>query len=94
MTRSNTASFSHPPRRSLLCAAAALLCLAAGPLAAQEAFPSKPIRFIVPYAAGGTPDLVARTVGARMAQSLGQPVIIENRPGAGGNIGMDAVAKA
>ena len=94
MTRSNSASFSHPPRRSLLCAAAALLCLAAGPLAAQEAFPSKPIRFIVPYAAGGTTDLVARTVGARMAQTLGQPVIIENRAGAGGNIGMDAVAKS
>jgi tripartite-type tricarboxylate transporter receptor subunit TctC len=78
----------------VLCAAAALLCLAAGPLAAQEAFPSKPIRFIVPYAAGGTTDLVARTVGARMAQTLGQPVIIENRAGAGGNIGMDAVAKS
>ncbi|MEG1768262.1 MAG: tripartite tricarboxylate transporter substrate binding protein [Comamonas sp.] len=94
MPRSTIATFSHPPRRSLLCAAAALLCLAAGPLAAQEAFPSKPIRFIVPYAAGGTTDLVARTVGARMAQTLGQPVIIENRAGAGGNIGMDAVAKS
>ncbi len=94
MPRPTTAPFPHQPRRSLLCAAAALLCLAAGPLAAQEAFPSKPIRFIVPYAAGGTTDLVARTVGARMAQTLGQPVIIENRAGAGGNIGMDAVAKS
>lgn len=94
MPHPTTAPFPHPPRRSLLCAAAALLCLAAGPLAAQEAFPSKPIRFIVPYAAGGTTDLVARTVGARMAQTLGQPVIIENRAGAGGNIGMDAVAKS
>ncbi|WP_299009573.1 tripartite tricarboxylate transporter substrate-binding protein, partial [uncultured Caulobacter sp.] len=61
---------------------------------AQEAFPARPIRFIVPYAAGGTTDLVARTVGARMAQTLGQPVIIDNRGGAGGNIGMDAVAKS
>ena len=94
MPRSTIAHFSHPPRRSVLCAAAALLSLAAGPLVAQEAFPSKPIRFIVPYAAGGTTDLVARTVGARMAQTLGQPVIIENRAGAGGNIGMDAVAKS
>jgi len=94
MPHPTTAPFPHQPRRSLLCAAAALLCLAAGPLAAQEAFPSKPIRFIVPYAAGGTTDLVARTVGARMAQTLGQPVIIENRAGAGGNIGMDAVAKS
>ena len=82
------------PRRALLCAATAALLCAAGPLAAQDAFPSKPIRFIVPYAAGGTTDLVARTVGARMAQTLGQPVVIDNRGGAGGNIGMDAVAKA
>lgn len=82
------------PRRALLCAATAALLSAAGPLAAQDAFPSKPIRFIVPYAAGGTTDLVARTVGARMAQTLGQPVVIDNRGGAGGNIGMDAVAKA
>ena len=82
------------PRRALLCAATAALLGAAGPLAAQDAFPSKPIRFIVPYAAGGTTDLVARTVGARMAQTLGQPVVIDNRGGAGGNIGMDAVAKA
>ncbi|WP_454752565.1 Bug family tripartite tricarboxylate transporter substrate binding protein [Cupriavidus necator] len=59
-----------------------------------DAFPSKPIRFVVPYAAGGTTDLVARTVGQRVGEKLGQPVVIENRPGAGGNIGMDAVAKA
>ena len=83
------------PRRALLGAATlALLGLAAGPLAAQAAFPNKPIRFIVPYAAGGTTDLVARTVGDRMAQTLGQQLLIDNRPGAGGNIGMDAVAKA
>jgi len=61
---------------------------------AADSFPAKPIRFIVPYSAGGTTDLVARTVGARMAQTLGQTVIVENRAGAGGNIGMDVVAKA
>ncbi|WP_231993299.1 tripartite tricarboxylate transporter substrate binding protein [Mitsuaria sp. 7] len=66
---------------------------AALPAMAQD-FPSKPIRFIVPYAAGGTTDLVARTVGAHMSQTLGQTVVIENRGGAGGNLGMDAVAKA
>jgi len=83
------------PRRTLLGAgAAAVLASAAGPLAAQERFPTRPIRFVVPYAPGGTTDLVARTVGARMAQALGQPVDIDNRGGAGGNIGMDAVAKA
>lgn len=59
-----------------------------------QGFPSKPIRFVVPYLPGGTTDLVARTVGEQVAQKLGQPVVIENRPGAGGNIGMDAVAKA
>jgi tripartite-type tricarboxylate transporter receptor subunit TctC len=64
------------------------------PSAAQEPFPNRPIRFVVPYAAGGTTDLVARAVGARLAQTLGQSVIIDNRAGAGGNIGMDAVAKA
>ena len=61
---------------------------------AQSAFPSKPIRFIVPYTAGGTTDLVARVVGQKVSDKLGQPVVIENRAGAGGNIGMDAVAKA
>ena len=62
--------------------------------AAAQSFPTKPIRFIVPYAAGGTTDLVARLVGERMKETLGQPLIIENRPGAGGNIGMAEVAKA
>ena len=67
----------------------------ATPLFAQPAaFPSKAIHFIVPYVPGGTTDLVARTVGAKVAEKLGQPVIVENRGGAGGNIGMDAVAKA
>ena len=61
---------------------------------AQAAFPQKPITFVVPYLAGGTTDLVARVVGEHMAHTLGQPVVIENKPGAGGNIGMDAVAKS
>lgn len=94
MTHSNPIFSFHHQRRVLLCCATALLGLAADPLAAQEAFPAKPIRFIVPYAPGGTTDLVARTVGARMSQTLGQPVIIDNRAGAGGNIGMDVVAKS
>lgn len=61
---------------------------------AEAAFPQKPITFVVPYLAGGTTDLVARVVGEHMARTLGQPVVIENKPGAGGNIGMDAVAKS
>jgi tripartite-type tricarboxylate transporter receptor subunit TctC len=62
--------------------------------ATAQGFPNKPIKFVVPYLPGGTTDLVARTVGEQVSQKLGQPVVIENRPGAGGNIGMDAVAKA
>jgi tripartite-type tricarboxylate transporter receptor subunit TctC len=74
---------------------AALALALVAPLLAQAAdFPARPIRFIVPYTAGGTTDLVARTVGQRVGEKLGQPVVIENRGGAGGNIGMDAVAKA
>jgi tripartite-type tricarboxylate transporter receptor subunit TctC len=70
------------------------LTFATATSAFAQAFPAKPIRFVVPYLAGGTTDLVARTVGEQMGRRLGQPVVIENRPGAGGNIGMDAVAKA
>jgi tripartite-type tricarboxylate transporter receptor subunit TctC len=69
-----------------------LMLTAAGAHAAD--YPAKPIRFVVPYLAGGTTDLVARAVGQKVGEKLGQPVIIENRGGAGGNIGMDAVAKA
>ena len=73
-----------------------LLALAATPwlASAQDAWPTKPIRFIVPYLPGGTTDLVARTTGEFVGKKLGQAVVIENRPGAGGNIGMDVVAKA
>ncbi|MBV5293321.1 MAG: tripartite tricarboxylate transporter substrate binding protein [Curvibacter lanceolatus] len=91
----NSLQALHPRRALLGAAAVAVVSLfGSASLVAQEAFPARPIRFVVPYAAGGTTDLVARTVGARMAQTLGQPVIIDNRAGAGGNIGMDAVAKA
>jgi len=89
---------AHAGRRALLLAAltgAAALTASFGAAAAPgDGYPSRPIRFVVPYAAGGTTDLVARTVGQRVGEKLGQPVVIENRPGAGGNVGMDAVAKA
>jgi tripartite-type tricarboxylate transporter receptor subunit TctC len=63
-------------------------------LVAAAAYPEKPIKLIVPSAAGSTPDVVARIVGERLATALGQPVIIDNRPGAIGTIGLAAVAKA
>ena len=61
---------------------------------AQDAYPTKPIRIIVAYPAGGANDIVARTIGQELAQDLGQPVVIENRSGAAGTIGAEAAAKS
>ena len=58
--------------------------LLAGSANAQDVWPSKPIKFIVAYSAGGTGDLVARTIGNQLARDLKQPVVVENRPGASG----------
>ncbi len=70
-----------------------LLCCLAGPAAAQD-WPAKPLRMIVPYAAGGLPDTMARILGARLGELIGQQIVIENRGGAGGIAGTEAVAKA
>ena len=77
--------------RAISCIAALLLLPS---LAAAQAFPSKPIKFIVPLAAGGTGDTLARAVAEEMSKELGQPVVCENRPGAGGLIGAEAVLNA
>ena len=61
---------------------------------APDNYPSRPVRLITNFAAGGAIDAVARAVGARLAETMGQPFVVDNRPGAGGNIGADAVAKA
>ena len=68
--------------------------LLALPAMADEAYPTRPIRLVVPFPAAGPTDIVARTVGARMSELLGQPFVIDNRAGAGGSIGSDLVAKA
>src|SRR5262245_12425138 len=75
---------------------AAFLILTAGlaSAAAAQTWPTKPIRMIAPFPAGGLVDVLARAVGEELARTLGQPVVVENRPGAGGNIGADVVAKA
>lgn len=74
---------------------AALACIALNPAAVfGQAFPSKPVRFIVPFAPGGQSDVVARTVGQKLSERWGQPVIIENKPGAATTLGADFVAKA
>ena len=59
-----------------------------------QTFPTKPVRIVVPQTPGGASDALARIVGQKLSEKWGQPVVIENRAGAGGNIGMDAVAKA
>jgi tripartite-type tricarboxylate transporter receptor subunit TctC len=81
-------------RRTLLATAAGALALAAAPSIAQDAYPSKPIRIIVPFTAGGIVDSIARTIGEKMSTKYGQPVVIENKVGAGGAIGTDFVAKS
>jgi tripartite-type tricarboxylate transporter receptor subunit TctC len=81
--------------RALACAAALLIpfALAQGALT-QEKYPDRPIRFIAPFPAGGAADAIARTIGEQLVAQMGQPVVIDNRPGAGGRIATDLVAKS
>jgi len=86
---------SRLPRRILLGGSLAwLLCAGALPVQAQTAYPSRPVLMVVPQAAGGTNDIVGRVVGQKLGEVLGGSVVVENRPGAGGNIGTQAVARA
>ncbi len=74
-----------------------LVALAAAAVPMQvlaQAWPSKPIKYVVPFAPGGTTDILARTVGEKLSIALGQPVVVENKPGAGGGVGADYTAKA
>jgi len=75
----------------------ALVALVAAAVPMQvlaQAWPSKPIKYVVPFAPGGTTDILARTVGEKLSIALGQPVVVENKPGAGGGVGADFTAKA
>jgi tripartite-type tricarboxylate transporter receptor subunit TctC len=73
---------------------ALLVAALAAPAVMAQGFPSKPIRIVVPFAAGGAVDVVARAVGQRMAEQMGSPVVVDNRPGASANLGAELVAKA
>jgi tripartite-type tricarboxylate transporter receptor subunit TctC len=80
--------------RYTLAVLALLSMLPATPLSAQVAYPTRPIKFVTPFAPGGTGDTLARIIGHHLSERLGQSVVVESRPGAGGNIGADSVAKS
>ena len=81
-------------RSALISVALSAIAFAAIPAAAQTSWPTKPVKIVVPFAPGGTTDILARAVAPELSKALGQPFIVENRAGAGGNIGADLVAKS
>jgi len=82
------------PRRTLLGSGIALALAAAAPHALAQAYPNRAVRIIVPYAAGGATDITARTIGEKLSTRLGQPVLVDNRAGAGGVLGTDQALKS
>ncbi|MGJ7545487.1 Bug family tripartite tricarboxylate transporter substrate binding protein [Variovorax sp. LT1R16] len=86
--------FPSNRRTALVAAVATALAVIAAPAWAQGAWPNKPVRIVVPFAAGGTTDILARAMAPELSKAFGQPFIVDNRGGAGGNVGTDMVAKA
>src|SRR5882724_6100876 len=83
-----------PRRKFLHLAAGAAALPAVSRIARAQAYPTRPVRIVVSFTAGGAGDIVARLMGQWLSERLGQPFVIENRPGAGGNIGTEAVVRA
>ncbi len=93
MSRSTDGPYRRAVRRSLLCLGAAL-ALGAAPTYAQDAYPSRPIRLVVPFGPGGLADITMRAVGRKLGERIGQPIVVENKPGAGGIVAATAVLNA
>ena len=83
-----------PHRQFLHLAASAAALPAVSRMARAQAYPSRPVRMIVPFGSAGASDIVARVMGQWLSERLGQQFVIENRPGAGGNLGTEAVVRA
>jgi len=81
-------------RKPIVSALAALACVLTANAWPQQSYPSKPIRFVTPFAPGGGTDVLARFIATRLAESFGQPIVVDNRPGAGGTIGAELVVRA
>src|SRR5215468_5128352 len=92
--REGEATLKLPRRQFLHLAAGAAALPAVSRFAWAQAYPSRPVHLIAPFAAGGTSDTVARLMGQWLSERLGQPFVIEDRPGAGSNIGTEAVVRA
>ena len=87
-------SFQQNRRFALTCCALSAIIFVANPVSAQTAWPARPVKIVVPFAPGGTTDILARAMAPELSKAFGQAFIVENRAGAGGNIGADAVSKS
>lgn len=84
----------HPSKRHLLTAAAAVALSLLGPVALADTWPSRPVKIVVPFAPGGTTDILARAIAPELSKAFGQQFVVDNRGGAGGNVGAEIVAKS